>query len=179
MKNIYIILLSSWIALVVWVSSGYIIHIISMKKIFLTPPPPIEIFCEGQEECINDFNQRKWLKKDFSIKEQKWVLKNFGRNKEEHLMIINKQIADMLILAKENSLISGEKLNEYQKSFRALKIKHDDIMNKIMSYSIETGIDMDEFKEDAYINERIEEIQEINEEIKETIENFKQEINSI
>ena len=179
MKNLHIILLSSWIALIVGVSSGYIIHKISMKKPFFVPNPPIELFCEGKEDCMNDFNQRKGLKKDFSIKEQEWILRNFGRNKEEHLMIINKQIADMLILAKKNDLISNEKLDEYQKSFWELKMKHDEIMDKIKTYSISTGIDMDEIKEDAYINERIQEIQKINQEIKETIEDFQKEINSI
>lgn len=94
-------------------------------------------------------------------------------------MIINKQIADMLILAKKNDLISNEKLDEYQKSFWELKMKHDEIMDKIKTYSISTGIDMDEIKEDAYINERIQEIQKINQEIKETIEDFQKEINSI
>lgn len=178
MKNIHIILLSSSLALIVWISWWYIIHKSSMKRHFLMPPP-MEAFCKWNEDCMNDFSQKKWLRKNFSIKEQELVLKNFGRNKEDHFMIINKQIADMLILADKNDLISKEELNKYQSSFWDLKIKHDEIMNKIRSYSIETGIDMYEFKEDAYINDRIKEIQEINQEIKETIENFKQDINTL
>lgn len=180
MKNIQIIILSSGIALIVWISSWYIIHIFSAKKPLLDQPmPPIEFFCEGNKDCIKEFEWKNGIKREFSVQKKEGFLENMGRNKEEHFVIINEQIANMLLLAQKNKLISWEKLNEYQKAFWSLKIRHDDIIKKVVSYSIETGIEINEDNENAYIEERIKEIQEINQEIKETIENFKKDINSI